>query len=56
MEKFNIVSNEHGNERTQRYNVSVLEGNISLLGKFCPKDQNIQFKLTFGTYNQSQKL
>ena len=29
---------------------------IPFLGKFGPKNQNCQFKLKFGTYNNSNKL
>ena len=26
------------------------------LGKFCPKNENCQFKLKFGTYNQEHNI
>ena len=36
------------------FTFSVLDG-IQFLGKLCPKNQNCQFKLKFGTYTNSNK-
>ena len=51
MQKFNIVSNDHGH--TQKCDFSVLDWKYPFLGKFGPKIQNCLFKVKYGTLTNS---